>query len=156
MPRRINRRDDGDIDVTRAVGEKLFGLLLACRRDGIDVEEIRSAGRSGLTERAASMLAAAVTAETIMSASRSASAAETAQRTPIAPAARLSFSPFASGNKISQAAMRTTPSSRKPAAIAWPASPKPMKQRAGLLSGISVPICVIAIKRCRPKRPARW
>ena len=29
MPRRIDRRDDGDIDIARAVGEKLLGLLLA-------------------------------------------------------------------------------------------------------------------------------
>ena len=45
--------------------------------------------RCGLTERAASTLDAAVTAETIMSASRTASAADEAQRTPIASAGAL-------------------------------------------------------------------
>ena len=51
MPRRIDRRDDGDIDIARAVGEKLLGLLLAGGRDGIDVEEIGPAGKMRLDRK---------------------------------------------------------------------------------------------------------
>ena len=51
MPRRIDRRDDGDIDIARGVGEKLLGLLLAGGRDGIDVEEIGLAGKMRLDRK---------------------------------------------------------------------------------------------------------
>ena len=34
---------------------------------------------------------------------------------------------------MSQAAMRSMPLSRKPEAMAWPASPKPMKEMRGVL-----------------------
>ncbi len=95
--------------------------------------------RCALTDCAASTLAAAVTADTMMSASRTASAAEDAQRTPIASALRLSLSPSVCGNRMSQAAMRSTPLSRRPEAIAWPASPKPMKQNVGFPFGIIIP-----------------
>jgi hypothetical protein len=37
---------------------------------------------------------------------------------------------------MSHADIRLTPASRKPAAIAWPASPKPMKQIAGFMSAM--------------------
>jgi hypothetical protein len=84
--------------------------------------------RCGATDRAASRLAAAVTADTTTSLERTASAAETARRTPIlAPACR-SLSPSGAGNRMSQADMLAVPASRRPEAMAWPASPKPMKQ----------------------------
>ena len=92
--------------------------------------------RCGLTDCAASMLDAAVTAEMTMSASRTASAAEPAQRAPLAAAACRRALPCACGNRMSHADMRSTPASRSPAAIAWPASPKPMKEMAGLPFGI--------------------
>jgi len=103
--------------------------------------------RCGFTDCAASTLAAAVTAETTMSAPRSASAAEEAQRTPIASPARLSRSPSVCGNAMSHAAMRSTPASRSPDAMAWPASPKPMKQNVGFASGI-----VISLSRTDTRR----
>src|SRR5262249_58686035 len=62
-----------------------------------------------------------------------ASAAEVASRTPISSPAARRLAPAASGNRISQAAMVMTPAPRRPAAKAWPASPKPMKQRRGVL-----------------------
>ena len=68
----------------------------------------------------------------IMSVSRTASCAEDASRTPILSPAALSFSPAACGNRMSQAAMRSMPLSRRPEAMAWPASPKPMKETRGV------------------------
>ena len=50
----------------------------------------------------------------------------------LSPAA-FSRAPSATGNKMSQAAMRSMPLSRRPEAIAWPASPKPMKETRGVL-----------------------
>jgi hypothetical protein len=50
--------------------------------------------------------------------------------------ARNSFSPSAFGNNMSQADIRPAPASRKPAAMAWPASPKPMNARVGFAFGI--------------------
>jgi hypothetical protein len=69
----------------------------------------------------------------IMSVSATASAAETAGRTPIVSAAARNFWPSACGNRMSQAAICSMPVSRRPAAIAWPASPKPMKEMRGVL-----------------------
>ena len=68
-----------------------------------------------------------------MSVSRTASAAELASRTPMLSPAAFSFVPALSGKRISQAAMRSMPPSRRPEAIAWPASPKPMKETRGVL-----------------------
>ena len=142
VPRRIDRRQHRDIDIARLVAEQLRGLLLAAGRDRIDVEEIRLADQDApLTDCAASTLDAAVTAAMTMSASRTASAAEVARRTPIASAALASFSPSLFGNRMSHADIRATvPASRRPAAIAWPASPKPMKHSAACrLACSSVP-----------------
>src|SRR5271166_757153 len=95
--------------------------------------------RCALTDCAASTLAAAVTADMTMSASATAAAADGAQRTPIAAPARLSRSPAACGKRMSHAAIRSTPLAwRRPAAMAWPASPKPMKHSAGFISGILI------------------
>src|SRR5580700_4637982 len=98
MPRRIDRRQHRDVDIACGVGQKLRGVLLAARRHRIDVEEKRLAAGWRLTESAASVLDAAVTAEMMMSAPRTASAAEPAHRTPIVSAAALSFPPSACGN----------------------------------------------------------
>src|SRR4029078_2471746 len=89
--------------------------------------------RCGATECAASTLEAAVTAEMTISVSRTASATETAVRTPMALPASLRGAPASSGNRMSQAAMRSTPASLRPEAIAWPASPKPIKEIRGVL-----------------------
>ena len=74
-----------------------------------------------------------MTAETIKSVSLTASAAEAASRTPDFSPAALSGAPPVCANKMSQAAMRSTPASRRPAAIACPASPKPIKETRGVL-----------------------
>jgi hypothetical protein len=66
---------------------------------------------SGRTERAASTLDAAVTADTIMSVSRTASATDAARRKPITSAARASRSPSRCGSRVFQ--------SCKPVAMAW-------------------------------------
>jgi hypothetical protein len=89
--------------------------------------------RYGSTERAASRLDAAVTAEMIISVSATASAAERASPTPILSPAAFSRAPSAAGNRMSQATMRSMPPSRSPEAIACPASPKPMKETRGVL-----------------------
>jgi len=89
-----------------------------------------------LIDCAASTLDAAVTAEMTISDSRTASAAELAQRTPIGAAAWRSLSPACCGNRMSHAAICSTPSSRSPAAIAWPASPKPIKEMRGRVFGM--------------------
>ena len=68
-----------------------------------------------------------------MSAPRAASAAELATRAPMASPACLRAAPSAAGNRMSQAATVSMPVSRKPLAMAWPASPKPMKHRRGVL-----------------------
>src|SRR4029077_19169155 len=89
--------------------------------------------RCGAADRAASTLEAAVTADMIMSVSRTASAADNAIRTPIVWAAAFNGTPAVPGNKISQTAIRSIPASRNPEAIACPASPKPMKETRGVL-----------------------
>src|SRR4051812_37140698 len=67
-----------------------------------------------------------------MSAPRTASALSRPTRTPMrSAAARRRPPPGPSGKRMSQAAMAVTPSERKPAASAWPASPKPMNASAG-------------------------
>src|SRR5262245_13569019 len=68
-----------------------------------------------------------------MSAPLIASPAELPSRTPSSRPAARSFTPAASGNRMSHAAMVVTPAVRRPDAKAWPASPKPMKQRRGVL-----------------------
>ena len=68
-----------------------------------------------------------------MSAPRAASAAELATRAPMLSPACLSLAPSAAGNRMSQAAIVSMPVSRSPLAMAWPASPKPMKHRRGVL-----------------------
>ena len=68
-----------------------------------------------------------------MSAPLIASPAEVPSRTPSSSPAARSFAPAASGNRMSHAAMVVTPAVRRPDAKAWPASPKPMKQRRGVL-----------------------
>src|SRR5579863_4901911 len=92
--------------------------------------------RCAFTDCAAAVLDAAVTAEMIKSALRTASAADCATPTPIAPAACLSFAPSGFGNRMSQAVMVSRPASRKPEAMAWPASPKPINAIVGLPFGI--------------------
>src|SRR5581483_896044 len=72
-----------------------------------------------------------------ISASRAASGPEDAMRTPVAAAARFSASPRLSGNRMSHAAIDPAPASCRPAAIAWPASPKPIKAMEGL------PFCIL-------------
>jgi hypothetical protein len=91
-----------------------------------------------LTDCAAATLAAAVTADMTICDPRAASPAEEAQPTPVVSPACLSRSPAGSGNRMSHAAIRPAPASRNPAAIAWPASPKPMKQIAGFTSPIVI------------------
>src|SRR5689334_3574821 len=98
----------------------------------------------GATDRAASRLEAAVTAATMTSEFLTASAAELASRAPIRCPADFSAAPSACGNRMSQAATLSTPTSRSPEAIACPASPKPMKQRRGLLVGL---LLVIALSK---------
>ena len=68
-----------------------------------------------------------------MGARLASSAAEVASRAPISSPACFSVAPSSRGNRMSHAAMLVTPASRRPDAIACPASPKPMKQRLGLL-----------------------
>src|SRR3954451_22939143 len=68
-----------------------------------------------------------------MSVSRTASAAEPASLMPALAPACLSVSPSGAENKISQAATRSSPPSRKPNAIACPASPKPIRETRGVL-----------------------
>src|SRR5690349_1981963 len=62
-----------------------------------------------------------------------ASAAEAPSRTPSSSPALRNRAPAGCGNRMSQAAMVVTPAPRRPEAKAWPASPKPMKQRRGVL-----------------------
>src|SRR5690348_16938666 len=62
-----------------------------------------------------------------------ASAAEAPSRTPNSSPALRNRVPAGCGNRMSQAAMVVTPAPRRPEAKAWPASPKPMKQRRGVL-----------------------
>jgi hypothetical protein len=137
MPRRMNRGDHGDVNVTRIAAEQLRRFLLAAGGDRIDVEEERFSGQMRL-DRLRRVYAGCGSYRGDDDI-RTASPAEDAQRTPIAAAARLSFSPSACGNRMSQAAMRSTPVSRRPVAIAWPASPKPMKHSVGFPSGIVGP-----------------
>src|SRR3974390_1347846 len=59
--------------------------------------------------------------------------AELASRPPIFSPAALGGAPSATGNRMSQAARRSSPLSRRPAAIACPARPKPMKETRGVL-----------------------
>src|SRR5690348_16312712 len=68
-----------------------------------------------------------------------ASAAEAPSRTPNSSPALRSRAPAGCGNRMSQAAMVVTPAPRSPEAKAWPASPKPMKQRRGVLRDMRVP-----------------
>ena len=84
-----------------------------------------------MTDCAASTLEAAVTAEMIMSAPRIASAAEPAQRTPAASPARRSFCPCALRKQNIPGRHRLHARLAQPCAMAWPASPKPMKAMAG-------------------------
>src|SRR5437660_12366472 len=84
------------------------------------------------TDCAASWLDAAVTAEIMISAPATASAAEVAQRTPLASAARRKLLPAACGKRMSHAVICAASASCSPAAIACPASPKPMKAILGL------------------------
>jgi len=107
-----------------------------------------------LTDCAASTLDAAVTAETITSAPRTASAAEPALVTPMAAAASRSRSPSAFGNKTSQAEIVATPVSRQPAAMACPASPKPMNAILGK-SDIGKPFDLVANMPARAGRLQR-
>src|SRR5580700_11063995 len=98
--------------------------------------------RCALTACTASTLDAAVTAEMTRSTPRTASAAELAQRTPAAWAASLSLPPAACGNRMSHAVIVATPASRNPAAMAWPASPKPINAIDGLPFGMAaIPLC---------------
>ena len=139
MPRRIDRRDDGDIDIARAVGEKLLGLLLAGRRDGIDVEKIRLAGQMRPDRKRCinARRRGHRRNDHVGVAQRVGGGGGAAHADRVGRALELFALGFRKqdvpGGDAHDAFMR------RPAAIAWPASPKPMKHRAGLLSGIVGP-----------------
>src|SRR6516225_2454162 len=132
MTRRMDRRQYGDINVARSGAEHFGRVLLAAGRYRIDVKQERLPRRRAFTDCAASPLDAAVTAEMTSSACRTASAAEEAQCTPLASAARRNLLPALCGKRISQAVICAASASCSPAAMAWPASPKPMKAILGL------------------------
>src|ERR1700722_20900843 len=87
----------------------------------------------------------------IMSAPRTASAADCAHRTPAGWGACLSFWPCGLGNRISHADIPAMPVSCRPEAMAWPASPKPMKATVGLPFGILVGPCLADDDRLRAR-----
>jgi hypothetical protein len=107
--------------------------------------------RCAVTDCAASPLDAAVTAEMTISAFCTASAAEMAQRTPLASAVRRSLLPAVSGNRMSQAVICAASASWKPAAIAWPASPNPIKAIFGLPLSIALSLAFLVDVRRLPR-----
>ena len=139
MPRRIDRRQHGDVDIARGVAEELCGLLLAAGRNRIDVEEIRLAGEMRLDRLRR------------FDAGRGGDGGDdhvrpahgVGGRTGAAHADRFggaagAFRLRACGNRISHADIFSTPASRSPAAMAWPASPKPMNAMAGFPFGMAI------------------
>ena len=130
----MDRREDRDVDVARGAAESLRGFLLAARRDRIDVEKIGIA-RNMRRDRLRGI-------ETRAGGHRRNDDVGVRDRIgrrggePRADRSRracLSLRPRPPETECPRRRCCSTPASRKPEAIACPASPKPMKQRRGLL-----------------------
>ena len=147
------------LEVTWKVsGEEALEALETLEVDAV-VADVKMAGMSGfeLCERvvtnhrdvpvlvmtAHGNLEAAVTAETIMSVSATASAGEPARRTPIFSPAALRAAPAPCANKMSQAVTRSMPPSRS-------SMPLPLRERTLSSSSSSVPTdCIHRVRYAR-------